>query len=93
MSGGERGTLALARVLQGNPQLLILDEPGNHLDFWGMAWLEDFLVNLKSALLVVSHNRMLLDKVVGRIVELEQGRVKDIGQVGSANNDDLASIF
>ncbi|OHD37566.1 MAG: hypothetical protein A2087_01160 [Spirochaetes bacterium GWD1_61_31] len=77
LSGGERGTLALARVLQGNPQLLILDEPGNHLDFWGMAWLEDFLVNLKSALLVVSHNRMLLDKVVGRIVELEQGRVKE----------------
>ncbi len=77
LSGGERGILALARVLQLNPGLLILDEPGNHLDFWGMAWLEEFLSNQKSAVLVVSHNRMLLDRVVHRIAELEGGRVKD----------------
>ncbi len=75
--GGERGTLALARALQGNPDLLILDEPGNHLDFWGMAWLEEFLAGLKSAVLLVSHNRMLLDRAVGRVVELERGRAKE----------------
>ncbi len=77
LSGGERGTLALARTLQGNPGVLILDEPGNHLDFWGMAWLEEFLVNQKAAVLVVSHNRLLLDRVVEKIVELDGGKVKE----------------
>ena len=74
LSGGERGTLALARALQGKPDLLILDEPGNHLDFWGLAWLEDFLASCPAAVLIVSHNRMLLDRTVSRIVDIRGGR-------------------
>ncbi|MBU0936246.1 MAG: ATP-binding cassette domain-containing protein [Spirochaetes bacterium] len=75
LSGGERGIMALARAVQGNPQLLILDEPGNHLDFWGMAWLESFLRAYKGAVLLVSHNRMLLDRVVTSIAELQNGGI------------------
>ena len=76
LSGGERGILALAKALQASPQLLILDEPGNHLDFWGLAWLEDFLAGYPAACVIVSHNRMLLDRAVSRIVELEGGRAR-----------------
>jgi len=75
LSGGERGIMALARALQGNPQLLVLDEPGNHLDFWGLDWLENFLRGYKGALLIVSHNRMLLDRVVTSIAELKNGAI------------------
>lgn len=74
LSGGERGILALAKALQGSPSLVILDEPGNHLDFWGLAWLEDFLAGYPAACLIVSHNRMLLDRTVTRIIELERGK-------------------
>jgi ATP-binding cassette subfamily F protein 3 len=77
LSGGERGTLALARALQNRPELLILDEPGNHLDFWGMAWLEDFIASSKEAVLLVSHSRALLDRCAGRILELEGGKIAE----------------
>jgi ATP-binding cassette subfamily F protein 3 len=79
LSGGERGILALAKALQSRPNLLVLDEPGNHLDFWGMAWLEDFIAGLGEAVLIVSHNRMLLDRCVKRVIELEQGASKEYG--------------
>jgi ATP-binding cassette subfamily F protein 3 len=75
MSGGERNVLALARALTRRPNLLVLDEPGNHLDFAGLAWLEKFLQEWDGALLVVSHNRYLLDRVVDRIFELEDRRL------------------
>jgi ATP-binding cassette subfamily F protein 3 len=75
MSGGERNVLALARALLRRPNLLVLDEPGNHLDFAGLAWLERFLREWDGAVLVVSHNRYLLDRVVDRIFELEHMRL------------------
>ena len=75
MSGGETNALALARALLAQPDLLILDEPANHLDYLGVAWLEDFLARFKGAVLMVSHNRYLLDRVVGGILELEDGKV------------------
>jgi ATP-binding cassette subfamily F protein 3 len=74
LSGGERNILALARALNAKPDLLILDEPGNHLDVWGLAWLESFLKGIPQAVLIVSHNRYLLDRVVQRTVELENGK-------------------
>lgn len=74
LSGGERNVLALARALNGMPDLLILDEPGNHLDLWGLAWLESFLSGIPQAVLIVSHNRYLLDRAVRRTVELEGGK-------------------
>ncbi len=73
LSGGERNALALGRALVARPDVLILDEPGNHLDIWGLAWLEGFIREYPGAVLVVSHNRYLLDRVANRIVEVEDG--------------------
>lgn len=71
LSGGERSIMTLARALLKNPELLILDEPGNHLDFKGLAWLEQFLTDYRGAVLIVSHNRYLLDRVCGRMAAIE----------------------
>jgi ATP-binding cassette subfamily F protein 3 len=76
LSGGEKNVLAMTHALIAEPNLLVLDEPGNHLDYMGLAWLEDFLVRFRGAVLVVSHNRYLLDRVVGGILELEKGKVE-----------------
>ncbi len=76
LSGGEQNVLGMAHALLADPNLLILDEPGNHLDYLGLAWLEDFLKRFRGAVLVVSHNRYLLDKVVGFVLELEDGKLE-----------------
>lgn len=78
LSGGQKGRLALAKLLLEEPDLLLLDEPTNHLDIAGREWLETFLTEeYRGAVLMVSHDRYLLDRVVGRIVEVEQGRLID----------------
>ncbi len=77
LSGGERTALALCRAMLDRPELLILDEPGNHLDLWGLAWLEATIREYPGTVLVVSHNRYLLDRTVGRIIELERGRARE----------------
>ena len=73
LSGGERSRTALARELVSVPDLLLLDEPTNHLDLAGIEWLEAYLGEMKSAVLIVSHDRRLLDRVVDAIVEVERG--------------------
>jgi ATP-binding cassette subfamily F protein 3 len=75
LSGGEKNILSLTQALLADPDLLLLDEPDNHLDFAGLAWLERFLASFKGALLIVSHNRYLLDRVVDGILHLEDGRI------------------
>jgi ATP-binding cassette subfamily F protein 3 len=77
LSGGEKNVLALARALALAPDLVLLDEPGNHLDFAGLAWLEEFVRGERRAVLMVSHNRSLLDRAVDRVVELEGGRATE----------------
>lgn len=77
LSGGERNVLALVKALMSRPDLLVLDEPGNHLDFWGLSWLESFLSGLPVAVLLVSHNRWLIDRVASRVLELEDGRLSE----------------
>jgi len=74
ISGGERNILDLGRALMQRPDLLVLDEPGNHLDFAGLAWLEEFLRSFRGAVLIVSHNRYLLDRVVDGVIEIEHGQ-------------------
>jgi len=76
LSGGEKNVLALVRAVRRLPDLLILDEPGNHLDIAGLAWLEDFLKGLPCAVLLVSHDRRMLDKVADAILELEGGKLE-----------------
>jgi ATP-binding cassette subfamily F protein uup len=76
MSGGEGRRVALARILVSQPDLAILDEPTNHLDVDSIEWLENFLVDsFKGALLLVTHDRFVLDHVAQRTLELEQGRI------------------
>ncbi len=71
LSGGQKTRVALSRVLIQNPDLIILDEPTNHLDLNAISFLENYLLNYKGALLVVSHDRYFLDKVVNKVIEIE----------------------
>jgi ATP-binding cassette subfamily F protein 3 len=72
LSGGEKNILSFAQALLERPDILILDEPGNHLDYIGLAWLEKFLTVFPGAVLIVSHNRYLLDRIVSKIFELDK---------------------
>lgn len=75
MSGGEKTRLKLARLLLESPDLLVLDEPTNHLDVKTLYWLEDYLQTFKGAVFVVSHDRYFLDRVTGRIAEIENKKL------------------
>jgi ATP-binding cassette, subfamily F, member 3 len=72
-SGGERNRASLAKVLLQQPDLLLLDEPTNHLDIESTVWLEEYLQTFEGSLIVVSHDRVFLDHVVNKIVELDHG--------------------
>ncbi|MFT7680092.1 MAG: ATP-binding cassette subfamily F protein 3 [Planctomycetota bacterium] len=73
LSGGEKNRVALSRELVGGHDLLLLDEPTNHLDLHGIEWIENYMRELPGAVLVVSHDRRLLNNSVSQILELEQG--------------------
>lgn len=75
LSGGMRKRVALARALVSDPNVLLLDEPTNHLDLDGIQWLEKMLAEFNGAILVVTHDRAFLDRVVNQIVELDRGRL------------------
>ena len=78
LSGGQRARLALARLLLESPDLILLDEPTNHLDIAGREWLENFLTTeFTGAVLMITHDRRMLDHTVTRIFELEAGRLID----------------
>ncbi|RAP75457.1 ribosomal protection-like ABC-F family protein [Paenibacillus montanisoli] len=73
LSGGEKTKIGLAAQLIGKPELLLLDEPTNHLDLEGVQWLETYLNGYDGACLIVSHDRMFLDRVVTKIIDIEDG--------------------
>jgi len=76
LSGGQKTRLALSKLLLKEPELLVLDEPTNHLDIEALEWLEKYLDNYSGSLLIVSHDRFFLDRVVNKILFLENGELR-----------------
>lgn len=79
LSSGQKTRLYLAALLLSEPTLLLLDEPTNNLDIEGLAWLENFIKDFSGSVLIVSHDRALLDNTAERIIELEDGQLKKYG--------------
>ncbi len=76
LSGGQKTRVALGKLLLTAPDIILLDEPTNHLDMHSIEWLETYLLNLKGAVLIVSHDRYFLNRVVTKVIELENGGVR-----------------
>ncbi len=76
LSGGQKTRVALGKLLLSNPDIILLDEPTNHLDMDSIAWLENYLMNYKGAVFIVSHDRYFLDKVVTKVIEIDKGVVR-----------------
>lgn len=76
-SGGWRMRIELAKILLQKPDLILLDEPTNHIDIESVMWLEDFLVNKANAVMVISHDRAFIDNITNRTVEVTMGRIYD----------------
>jgi ATP-binding cassette subfamily F protein 3 len=76
-SGGWRMRIELAKILLQKPDLILLDEPTNHIDIESVMWLEDFLVNKANAVMVISHDRAFIDNITNRTIEVTMGRIFD----------------
>ena len=76
-SGGWRMRIELAKILLQKPDLILLDEPTNHMDIESIQWLEDFLINSAKAVIVISHDRAFIDNITTRTIEVTMGRIYD----------------
>lgn len=76
-SGGWRMRIELAKILLQKPDLILLDEPTNHMDIESIQWLEDFLINSAKAVVVISHDRAFVDNITNRTIEVTMGRIYD----------------
>lgn len=86
LSGGQKTRVALGRLLLSEPDILLLDEPINHLDLHSIAWLESYLLSYKKAVLIVAHDRYFLNRVASKIIELDNGMISSF----SGNYSDYA---
>ena len=75
LSGGQKTRVALGKLLLSNPDIILLDEPTNHLDLNSIAWLETYLLNYKGTVIIVAHDRYFLNRVVTKVIEIDQGHV------------------
>lgn len=73
LSGGQKTRVSLGRLLLSNPDIILLDEPTNHLDMESIAWLENYLLNVKGSVIIVAHDRYFLNRVVKKVIELDRG--------------------
>lgn len=92
LSGGQKTRVALGKLLLSNPDIILLDEPTNHLDMNSIAWLETYLMNYHGAVLIVSHDRYFLDRVVTKVVEIDHGHVRSFSGNYSAYAEKKAMI-
>lgn len=76
LSGGQKTRVFLAKLLLEEPDIILLDEPTNHLDLRSIEWLESYLLNYKGAVVIVSHDRYFLDKIVSKVIDIENGNVQ-----------------
>ncbi len=74
LSGGQKTRVALGKLLLSSPDIILLDEPTNHLDMSSIAWLENYLINYKGAVMIVAHDRYFLNRVVTKVVEIDHGK-------------------
>ena len=86
LSGGQKTRVSLGRLLLSNPDIILLDEPTNHLDMESIAWLENYLINYSGSVIIVSHDRYFLNRVVKKIIELDRGH----SQVYLGNYDEYS---
>lgn len=77
LSGGQKTRVALGKLLLSKPDIILLDEPTNHLDMNSIAWLETYLLNYPGAVIIVAHDRYFLNRVVTKVVEIDNGHVTD----------------
>lgn len=87
LSGGQKTRVALGKLLLVGPDLIVLDEPTNHLDMNSIAWLENYLMNYRGAVLIVSHDRFFLDRIAQKVIELDQTKATSF----SGNYSDYAA--
>lgn len=74
LSGGQKTRVSLGKLLLLSPDIILLDEPTNHLDMSSIAWLENYLLNYKGSVIIVAHDRYFLDKIVTKVIELDNGK-------------------
>ena len=92
LSGGQKTRVALGRLLLSKPDIVLLDEPTNHLDMDSISWLETYLLNYAGAVLIVSHDRYFLDKIVSKVIEIDNGKVSSFSGNYSAYSEKKAML-